>query len=93
MKMQLALKHGQNGSPSKGVCCQGIVFEGRREGTLTPEKAEFLRSAAEGKELPLGCSFAEAVTRIRPTAIIGAAARQGVFDSDVIQALCQVRQL
>ena len=68
---------------------QGLVYTGRKEGRLTSEKVEFQRPASDGAVVPDGSSFAEAVRRIRPTAIIGAAARRGVFDAEVIRALVQ----
>ena len=68
---------------------QGLVYAGRKEGGVTAEKIEFQRPTSDGAIVPAGTSFAEAVRCIRPTAIIGAAARRGVFDAEVIRALVQ----
>lgn len=67
------------------------MYAGRSETPLSPEKADFQRSEAEGTPLK-GLSFLEVVRRIQPTAIIGAAAQRGAFSQEVLQALCQVGQ-
>lgn len=68
---------------------QGIVFRGRTEGGLSPEKEEFQRSSAEGQRLQ-GLSFAQAVERVQPTALVGAAAKRSSFSQEVIHALQEV---
>lgn len=69
---------------------QGLVYEGRPTGRLTPQKLEFARSASEADRAPSGSSLLEAVQRLQPSALIGAAAKQGAFSADTIQALTQV---
>ena len=69
---------------------QGLVYEGRPTGRLTPQKLEFARSASEADRAPSGSSLLEAVQRLRPSALIGAAAKQGAFSADTIKALTQV---
>jgi len=68
---------------------QGVVFEGRKAGGMTPEKEEFQRSASEGSAFK-DMDFGQVVARIRPTAIVGAAAKRGSFSKPVIEALVQV---
>ncbi len=63
---------------------QGLVFEGRTEGTNTPEKMEFARSAEDGARLS-GASLKDAVATVQPTALIGAAAARK--PREVLQAL------
>lgn len=70
---------------------QGLVYEGRQAGNLTPQKLEFARSAAEAKDLPAGSSLLAATQQLQPSALIGAAAKRGAFSADVIQALTQVQ--
>ena len=65
---------------------QGLVYQGRSEGTNTPEKTEFARSAEDGARLA-GASLTEAVAAVQPTALVGAAAAQKPFTRDVLQAL------
>ena len=69
---------------------QGLVYEGRQTGRLTPQKLEFARSAAEADRLPSGSSLLEATQQLQPSALIGAAAKPGAFSADVVQALCKV---
>lgn len=69
---------------------QGLVYEGRPTGRLTPQKLEFARSASEADRAPSGSSLLEAVQRLRPSALIGAAAKQGAFSADTVKALTQV---
>lgn len=69
---------------------QGLVYEGRPTGRLTPQKLEFARSASEVDRAPSGSSLLEAVQRLQPSALIGAAAKQGAFSADTIKALTQV---
>lgn len=69
---------------------QGLVYEGRPTGRLTPQKLEFARSASEADRAPSGGSLLEAVQQLQPSALIGAAAKQGAFSADTIQALTKV---
>lgn len=69
---------------------QGLVYEGRPTGRLTPQKLEFARSASEAERAPSGGSLLEAVQQLQPSALIGAAAKQGAFSADTIQALTKV---
>ena len=62
------------------------MFQGRTEGTNTPEKMEFARSAEDGARLS-GASLKDAVAMVQPTALIGAAAAQKPFTREVLQAL------
>ncbi|KAL3154463.1 hypothetical protein ABBQ32_013928 [Trebouxia sp. C0010 RCD-2024] len=68
---------------------KGLVYEGRPTGRLTPQKLEFARSASEADRAPSGSSLLEAVQRLRPSALIGAAAKQGAFSADTVKALTQ----
>jgi len=68
---------------------QGVVYEGRSIGTMTPEKGEFQQPSAEGLGFK-GKSFEQVVASVRPTAIVGAAAKRGSFSKPVIEALVQV---
>ena len=70
------------------ACCwpQGLVYQGRSEGSNTPEKMEFARSAEDGARLA-GAALAEAVAAVQPTALIGAAAAKKPFTREVLQAL------
>lgn len=68
------------------------MYEGRQAGNLTPQKLEFARTAAEAESLPAGSSLLEATQQLQPSALIGAAAKQGAFSADVIQALTQVHE-
>ena len=69
---------------------QGLVYEGRPSGRLTPQKLEFARSASEAERVPSGGSLLEAVQQLQPSALIGAAAKQGAFSADTIKALTKV---
>lgn len=69
---------------------QGLVYEGRQTGRLTPQKLEFARTAAEADRLPSGSSLLEATQQLQPSALIGAAAKKGAFTADVVKALCKV---
>ena len=69
---------------------QGLVYEGRPTGQLTPQKLEFARSASEADWAPSGGSLLEAVQQLQPSALIGAAAKQGAFSADTIKALTKV---
>ena len=62
------------------------MFQGRTEGSNTPEKMEFARSAEDGERLR-GASLKDAVAAVQPTALIGAAAAQKPFTREVLQAL------
>jgi malate dehydrogenase (oxaloacetate-decarboxylating)(NADP+) len=66
---------------------QGIVYEGRQQGRITPEKAEFMRPAGAAGLAASCASLADAVRVIRPTALVGAAAVRGSFTRAVIEAL------
>ena len=69
---------------------QGLVYEGRPTGRLTPQKLEFARSASEADRAPSGGSLLEAVQQLQPSALIGAAAKQGAFSAETIKALTKV---
>lgn len=69
---------------------QGLVYEGRPTGRLTPQKMEFARSASEGDKVPSGGSLLDAVQQLQPSALIGAAAKQNAFTADTIKALTKV---
>jgi len=56
---------------------------------MTPEKGEFQQPSAEGLGFK-GKSFEQVVASVRPTAIVGAAAKRGSFSKPVIEALVQV---
>ena len=71
---------------------QGLVFEGRRKG-LTPQKAEFARPAQDSLHFPDEAGLQTLVERIQPTALIGAAAKRGIFSEAVVKALCKVGPL
>ena len=62
------------------------MYQGRTEGTNTPEKMEFARGAEDGERLR-GATLAGAVAGIQPTALVGAAAAQKPFTREVLQAL------
>ena len=68
---------------------QGLVFEGRSKG-LTPQKAEFARPAQDSLHFSDGAGLQTLVEHIQPTALIGAAAKRGIFSEAVVKALCQV---
>ena len=74
----------------KFVFLQGLVYEGRPTGRLTPQKMEFARSASEGDKVPSGGSLLDAVQQLQPSALIGAAAKQNAFTADTIKALTKV---
>lgn len=63
------------------------MYEGR-EG-LTPEKRDFQRAEIDLR----GLSFAQTVERIRPTAIVGAAAQRQAFSEEVVTNLQKVQLL
>lgn len=69
------------------------MYEGRQGGGLTPQKLEFARSPAEAEKLPSGSSLLEATQGLQPSALIGAAAKQGAFSADVVKALTKVSGL
>ncbi len=69
---------------------QGLVYEGRPTGRLSPQKMEFARSASEGDKVPSGSSLLDAVQQLQPSALIGAAAKQNAFTADTIKALTKV---
>ncbi|KAK9848237.1 hypothetical protein WJX84_007118 [Apatococcus fuscideae] len=70
---------------------QGVVFEGRKIGRMTPDKARFARPRSEAGLLEsLGKDLRKAVEQLRPTALIGAAAIRGAFSQDVLSQLSQV---
>ena len=71
---------------------QGLVFEGRRKG-LTPQKAEFARPAQDSLHFPDEAGLQTLVERIQPTALIGAAAKKGIFSEGIVKALCKVGRL
>ena len=56
---------------------------------MTQEKSEFARSKDQGKFFE-GFSLARAIKDIRPSALIGAVAKRGVFSRKVVEALHQV---
>ena len=67
------------------------MYEGRPTGRLTPQKLEFARTALEADKVPSGSSLLEAVQQIRPSALVGAAAKPNAFAADTITALTKVR--
>jgi len=69
---------------------QGLVYQGRPTGRLTPQKMEFARSASESDKVPSGGSLLDAVQQLQPSALIGAAAKQNAFTADTIKALTKV---
>lgn len=69
---------------------QGLIFTSRKAGNMTPEKGEFARSNEQGKKLE-GLSLAQSISEIKPTALVGATAKRGVFSQKVMEALCRVR--
>ncbi len=72
-----------------GHVCQGLVYEGRKEGQLTPQKAEFARSASEGERLAGRSGYA--IADIQPTTLIGASGRRGTFNQNVVSSLVKAR--
>ena len=70
-------------------CLQGLVFEGRGKG-MTPQKAEFARPAQGGWHFSDEADLQSLVEHILPTALIGAAAKRGIFSEAVVKALCKV---
>lgn len=68
---------------------QGLVYRGRKEGGLTPQKLEFARSEEEGRRLGGEAQFG--VEAVGATCLVGAAARRGTFTRDALQALTRVR--
>ncbi|KAK9854199.1 hypothetical protein WJX84_007063, partial [Apatococcus fuscideae] len=72
---------------------QGIVYDGRKGGSMTPEKAMFARSGSEAGWLEaLGNDLRKAVQQLQPTALIGAAAVRGAFSHEVLAQLSQGMQ-
>ncbi|KAK9823686.1 hypothetical protein WJX72_004630 [[Myrmecia] bisecta] len=67
---------------------KGLVYQGRQE-RMTPQKEEFARPAEEAAKLPSGGSLADLVAAVRPSALIGAAAKQGAFTFDLVRAMLQ----
>ncbi len=66
------------------------MYDQRPGRPLTPEKQAFARTLEEGSAGPSGRNLVDAVRHIRPTAIVGAAARAGAFSTEVIRALTKV---
>eukprot|EP00208_Stichococcus_sp_RCC1054_P004202 CAMPEP_0206137386 /NCGR_PEP_ID=MMETSP1473-20131121/2522_1 /ASSEMBLY_ACC=CAM_ASM_001109 /TAXON_ID=1461547 /ORGANISM="Stichococcus sp, Strain RCC1054" /LENGTH=630 /DNA_ID=CAMNT_0053530445 /DNA_START=352 /DNA_END=2243 /DNA_ORIENTATION=- len=64
---------------------KGLVYRGRKEGGLTPQKLEFARSEEEGRRLGGEAQFG--VEAVGATCLVGAAARRGTFTRDALQAL------
>lgn len=70
---------------------QGVVYEGRKAGSSSPEKAMFARPAREARQLEsVGTNLRKAVEQLQPTALIGAAAVRGAFSREVLSQLSQV---
>lgn len=69
---------------------KGLVYRDRPEGGLSPQKLEFARSPEQGQKHAGAEDFA--IEGIRPTAIIGAAARRGTFSKSVLQRLVKATQ-
>ena len=63
------------------------MYKGRKEGRLTPQKAEFARSASEGARLAGRSNYA--IADIQPTTLIGASGRRGTFSQNVVSSLVQ----
>jgi malic enzyme len=72
---------------------QGIVYEGRKDrkgGALSSQKVEFARAPSEAAAAQeAGTDLARVVRLIRPSSLIGAAARGGAFSEEVIRTLVQ----
>ena len=68
----------------------GLIAEGR-ERKITEEKAQFAqsRSAAERAGVAGGCSLGDAVSALKPSCLIGAAGKGGVFTRDILQTMSQ----
>ncbi len=67
------------------------MFEGRKGGRMSPEKAAFAQPSREAGQLgALGTDLQRAVRELRPTALIGAAAVRGAFSQDALSQLSQV---
>ena len=64
---------------------KGLVVNGRPEGAISEDKARF---AHDQSEAGATSSLEEAVKRVRPTILVGAAAVPGVFTKGVVEAMC-----
>jgi len=60
---------------------KGLVVKDRPEGGVTGHKVEYVKSVAPVKVL------AEAIRKVKPTVLIGAAAIGGVFTKEIIQEI------
>lgn len=60
---------------------KGLVVKDRPEGGVTGHKVEYAKSVAPIKVL------AEAIKKVKPTVLIGAAAIGGVFTKEIIQEI------
>jgi len=60
---------------------KGLVVKDRPEGGVTGHKVEYVKSIAPVKVL------AEAIRKVKPTVLIGAAAIGGVFTKEIIQEI------
>ena len=66
---------------------QGLVYVGRQ--SVTDEKSEFARAAQQGSDFA-GVTLEHAISKIQPTAVIGATAKRGTFSQAVVQTLTKV---
>jgi len=60
---------------------KGLVVKDRPEGGITGHKVEYIKTVAPVKVL------AEAIRKVKPTVLIGAAAIGGVFTKEIIQEI------
>ena len=61
---------------------------------MTAEKAAYARQSQEAGQLEqVGTDLRKAVQQLRPTALVGAAAKRGAFSSDVLSELSQVTMI
>ena len=64
---------------------------GRKGRPLSPQKAAFARGEEDaGLAEGVGTDLSKAVRLLKPSSLIGAAARGGAFSEDVLKALHQV---
>ena len=57
---------------------------------MTPQKAEFARQDQDSLHFSDEAGLQTLVEHIQPTALVGAAARRGIFSEAVVKALCKV---
>ncbi len=67
------------------------MYKGRKGRPLSPQKGAFARGEEDaGLAQGVGTDLSKAVRLVKPSSLIGAAARGGAFSEDVIRALHQV---